>query len=111
MDKNIIKETMLSLERPVGELPMSVSPETSSHAAGLLAANALFIEQVALHAGYQSRGSFTRTFRKHYGTDPSIYRSEAKRIFVGYQIEEDGAPSDWGHDKNNAQIYVTLDEL
>jgi len=65
------------------------------HAAGLLAANALSIEQVALHAGYQSRGSFTRTFRKHNGTDPSHYLSEAKRVFVVHQIEEDGGPSDW----------------
>ena len=81
------------------------------HAAGLLAANALSIEQVALHAGYQSRSSFTRTFRKHYGTDPSNYRSEVKRVFVAYQIEEDGAPSDWGHYKNIAQIDATLDEL
>jgi len=30
---------------------------------------------------------------------------------VAYQIEEDGAPSDWSHDKNNAQMHVTLDEL
>ena len=65
------------------------------HAAGLMAANALSIEQVALHAGYQSRGSFTRTFRKHNGTDPSHYLSEAKRVFVVHQIEEDGGPSDW----------------
>ena len=65
------------------------------HAAGLLAADALSIEQVALHAGYQSRGSFTRTFRKHYGTDPSDYRSEAKRVSVAYEIDEDGASSDW----------------
>ena len=35
----------------------------------------------------------------------------AKRVFVAYQIEEDGASSDWGHDKNNAQIHATLDEL
>jgi AraC-like DNA-binding protein len=77
------------------------------HAAGLLAANALSIEQVELHAGYQSRSSFTRTFRKHYETAPSNHRSEAKRVFVAYQIEEDGAPSDWGHDKNNAQIHAS----
>jgi AraC family transcriptional activator of mtrCDE len=65
-----------------GESPMSVLRRLRMrHAAGLLAANALSIEQVALHAGYQSRSSFTRTFWKHYGTDPSNYRSEAKRVF------------------------------
>jgi AraC family transcriptional activator of mtrCDE len=64
----------------------------SSHAVGLLAANALSIEQVALNAGYQSRGSLARTFRKHYGTGRSIYPSEANRVFVTYQIEEDRRP-------------------
>jgi AraC family transcriptional activator of mtrCDE len=65
-----------------GESPMSILRRLRMrHAAGLLAANALSIEQVALHAGYQSRSSFTRTFWKHYGTDPSSYRSEAKRVF------------------------------
>ena len=43
-------------------------------------------------------------------TGPKL-SAEAKRVFVAYQIEEDGAPSDWGHDKNNAQIHATLDEL
>ena len=42
---------------------------------------------------------------------PFKLSAEAKRVFVAYQIEEDGAPSDWGHDKNNAQIHATLDEL
>lgn len=64
------------------------------HAAGLLAANAMSIEQVALHAGYRSRSSFTRTFRKHYGTDPSDYRAEAKNAVVAYKVEEDCSPSD-----------------
>jgi AraC-like DNA-binding protein len=36
-------------------------------------------------------------------------RSETR--FVAYQIEEDGVPSDWGDDRNNAQIRATLDEL
>lgn len=49
------------------------------HAAGQLAANALSIDQVALQAGYQSRSSFTRSFRRHYGSDPSEYRAEARR--------------------------------
>lgn len=60
------------------------------HATRVLAANALSIERGALHAGYQSGSSFTRTFRKHHGTDPSNHRSEVKRNFVAYQIEEDG---------------------
>jgi hypothetical protein len=42
---------------------------------------------------------------------PFKLSAEAKRVFVAYQIEEDGAPSDWGHDKNNAHIHATLDEL
>ena len=42
---------------------------------------------------------------------PFKLSAEAKRVFVAYQIEEDGASSDWGHDKNNAQIHATLDEL
>ena len=49
------------------------------HAADLLAANALSIDQVALNAGYQSRSSFTRTFRRYYGSDPSEYRARAQR--------------------------------
>jgi AraC family transcriptional regulator, activator of mtrCDE len=63
-----------------GESPMSVLRRLRMrHAAGLLSANAVSIDQVAMHSGYQSRSSFTRTFRKHYGTDPSAYRAEAKR--------------------------------
>ena len=46
----------------------------------------MFIVQVALHAGYESRSSFTRTFRKHYGTDHSAYRQneafERKRFLL-----------------------------
>jgi AraC family transcriptional activator of mtrCDE len=64
------------------------------HAAGLLAANAGSIEQIALHAGYQSRSSFTRTFRKHYGTDPSDYRSEANRVSDTYEAEEGAVPAE-----------------
>ena len=48
-------------------------------AADLLAANALSIDQVALNAGYQSRSSFTRTFRRYHGSDPSEYRARAQR--------------------------------
>jgi len=62
------------------ESPMSLLRRLRMrHAAGQLAANALSIDQVALQAGYQSRSSFTRTFRRHYGSDPSEYRAEARR--------------------------------
>jgi AraC family transcriptional activator of mtrCDE len=63
-----------------GESPMSLLRRVRMrHAADLLAANALSIDQVALNAGYQSRSSFTRTFRKYYGSDPSEYRAKAQR--------------------------------
>lgn len=78
-----------------GESPMSVLRRLRMRqAASMLAANALSIERVALQAGYQSRSSFTRTFRKHYGTDPSEYRAEAKRVAVEYAFDDDRAESD-----------------
>ena len=63
-----------------GESPMSLLRRVRMrHAADLLAANALSIDQVALNVGFQSRSSFTRTFRRYYGSDPSEYRSQAQR--------------------------------
>jgi AraC family transcriptional regulator, activator of mtrCDE len=63
-----------------GESPMSLLRRVRMrHAADLLTANALSVDQVALSAGYQSRSSFTRTFRRYYGSDPSEYRSRAQR--------------------------------
>jgi len=44
------------------------------HAANLLAGEGLSIDQIAQEAGYASRSSFVRAFRKAYGTDPSDYR-------------------------------------
>lgn len=62
------------------EAPMAVLRRLRMrHAAGLLEANALSVDQVAMQAGYQSRSSFTRTFRRHYGSDPSEYRAHAQR--------------------------------
>ena len=53
-----------------GESPMSLPRRVRMrHAADLLAANALSIDQVVLNAGYQSRSSFTCTFRRYYGSD------------------------------------------
>ena len=63
-----------------GESPMSLLRRVRMrHAADLLAANALSIDRVALNTGYQSRSSFTRTFRRYYGSDPSEYRASARR--------------------------------
>ncbi|MBZ9870457.1 AraC family transcriptional regulator [Mesorhizobium sp. BR1-1-9] len=63
-----------------GESPMSLLRRVRMrHAADLLAANALSVDQVALNAGYQSRSSFTRTFRRYYDSDPSEYRARARR--------------------------------
>ncbi|MDY0885913.1 helix-turn-helix transcriptional regulator [Dongia soli] len=79
-----------------GDSPMSVLRRLRMrHAAGLLAANALSIEQVAFQAGYRSRSSFSRVFRKHYGIDPSDYRAEAKRAVVTYEVERSGALNDY----------------
>ncbi|HEY4200335.1 MAG TPA: helix-turn-helix transcriptional regulator [Devosiaceae bacterium] len=65
-----------------GESPMSVLRRLRMrHAAALLSENAISIDQVAMQAGYQSRSSFTRSFRLHYGSDPSKYRNDAKRDF------------------------------
>ena len=63
-----------------GESPMSLLRRVRMrHAADLLTANALSVDQVALNAGYQSRSSFTRTFRRYYDCDPSEYRARAQR--------------------------------
>ena len=59
-----------------GESPMSLLRRLRMRrAADLLTANALSIDRVALNTGYQSRSSFTRTFRTYYGSDPSEYRA------------------------------------
>jgi AraC-like DNA-binding protein len=49
------------------------------HAANMLAANLLSIEQVAYAVGYTSRSSFFRAFRRIYGHDPSDHRAAARR--------------------------------
>jgi AraC family transcriptional activator of mtrCDE len=74
-----------------GESPMSLLRRVRMRrAADLLGANALSIDQVALNAGYQSRSSFTRTFRRYYGSDPSEYRARARRsLFSSVAPAED----------------------
>lgn len=72
-----------------GESPMAILRTLRMrHAAELLAANAVSIDQVAMQAGYQSRSSFTRIFRRHYGRDPSEFRAAAKG---GIRHEERGS--------------------
>ncbi|WP_425373555.1 helix-turn-helix domain-containing protein [Mesorhizobium hawassense] len=61
------------------------------HAADLLAANALSIDQVAFSAGYQSRSSFSRTFRRYYGCDLSEYRARAQRTASSSAAPAEGA--------------------
>jgi AraC family transcriptional activator of mtrCDE len=64
-----------------GESPMALLRRLRMRlAANLLAADALSVDQVALQSGYQSRSSFSRSFRKFYGSDPSEYRSAASRV-------------------------------
>src|SRR6185437_5957966 len=43
--------------------------------------------------------------------EPSNYWSEAKHLFVAIRSKSTAAPSNWGHDKNNAQTHATLDKL
>jgi AraC family transcriptional activator of mtrCDE len=106
-----VSHTVQSLSQPVGlsrsafmarfstgfgESPMSLLRRVRTrHAADLLAANALSIDQVALNVGYQSRSSFTRTFRRYYGCDPSEHRARAQRLPLSSKVprEEDAEES------------------
>jgi AraC family transcriptional activator of mtrCDE len=59
----------------VGRPPMTVLRELRMRqAAHQLASGTLTLDQIAGHAGYDSRSSFVRAFRKAYGSDPTEYR-------------------------------------
>jgi AraC family transcriptional activator of mtrCDE len=61
----------------VGRSPMLVLRDLRMRqAAAQLSAGTYTIDQVVRNAGYASRSSFIRTFRKSYGTDPSGYRKD-----------------------------------
>ena len=60
------------------------------HAAALLKANHLTIDQVSHGAGYASRSSFFRAFRKAYGRDPSDYRSNPDVSQDQFETREGG---------------------
>lgn len=49
------------------------------HAANLLKADILSVEQISRTVGYSSRASFFRAFRDAYGQDPSDFRKTAGR--------------------------------
>jgi AraC family transcriptional activator of mtrCDE len=59
----------------VGRPPMTVLRDLRMRQAShQLASGTLTVDQIADHAGYDSRSSFVRAFRKAYGTDPNDYR-------------------------------------
>ena len=59
----------------LGRAPMTVLRQLRlRHAARLLSVDGVSVEQAANAAGYQSRTSFIRAFRKAHGCDPSEYR-------------------------------------
>jgi AraC family transcriptional activator of mtrCDE len=53
-------------------------------ASNLLTANVLSIEQIAHAIGYASRSSFSRVFRRAFGSDPAEYRAQAMLSAVNY---------------------------
>jgi AraC family transcriptional regulator, activator of mtrCDE len=60
----------------LGRSPMTVLRQLRlRHAAQLLNMDGVSVEQAANAAGYQSRSSFIRAFRKLHGCDPSEYRN------------------------------------
>lgn len=62
----------------VGKSPMAVLRDLRMRqAAAQLKAGSHTIEAIVANAGYESRSSFVRTFKKLYGVDPSAYRETA----------------------------------
>jgi AraC family transcriptional activator of mtrCDE len=61
----------------VGQSPMTVLRALRMRqAAEQLRTGQIPIEQVVRNAGYESRSSFARAFRKAFGKDPAEYRAE-----------------------------------
>ena len=67
---------MVRFRDAFGQPPMAVLRQLRMrHAAALLSTQALSIDHVARAAGYQSRSSFSRAFRRAHGGDPTDYRN------------------------------------
>ncbi|HMG51812.1 MAG TPA: helix-turn-helix transcriptional regulator, partial [Inquilinus sp.] len=59
--------------------PMAVVRDLRMRQAALdLTTTSAPVDVVAYNAGYESRSSFVRAFRKAYNVDPSEYRQSAK---------------------------------
>jgi AraC family transcriptional activator of mtrCDE len=70
---------MVRFREAFGESPMEILRQIRMrHAAALLEADALSIDQVAGACGYASRSSFFRAFQKSVGNDPSQFRAAAR---------------------------------
>jgi AraC family transcriptional regulator, activator of mtrCDE len=64
--------------RVVGRSPMMILRDLRMRqAADQLRATTMTVDEIAHHAGYASRSSFVRAFRKALGDDPTSYRSRA----------------------------------
>ncbi|MDI4237540.1 MULTISPECIES: helix-turn-helix domain-containing protein [unclassified Bradyrhizobium] len=62
-----------------GQSPMAILRDLRMRQAAIdLTTTTMSIDVVALNAGYESRSSFVRAFRKAYNRDPSDYRRIAK---------------------------------
>jgi AraC-like DNA-binding protein len=67
---------MVRFRDAFGQPPMAILRQLRMrHAAALLSTQALSIDHVARAAGYQSRSSFSRAFRRSHGRDPTEYRN------------------------------------
>jgi AraC family transcriptional activator of mtrCDE len=73
---------MVRFREAFGTSPMAVLRQIRMrHAATLLEADALSIDQIAGACGYASRSSFFRAFQKSVGDDPSQFRAAARQRF------------------------------
>ncbi|HEY4276115.1 MAG TPA: AraC family transcriptional regulator [Rhizomicrobium sp.] len=73
---------MVRFREAFGASPMAILRQLRMrHAATLLEADTLSIDQIAGACGYASRSSFFRAFQKSLGSDPSQFRAAARQRF------------------------------